>query len=331
VIWSVLLDLAHAQVTYEAVTRVQRGDAPKIFFHGSAAGSLTGEVACGAVRVPFGFQFSSGSAHEVAIPGLPEGRHACTGSLHLALPDGSTSDGPLRFEVEVRAPFSFRIGNEDWDRAARTLTLHPNEPVATATAVAIGAMGRELSRATADTSDPLAPVLAFGGVPDGEDGEIVKIEVRVQDDAGLWTDLTLSPWFYAIPHEDVVFASGSAALETGELGKLEGCWAEVKKVLDRYGSVVQISLYVAGYTDTVGAPDANRALSKARADAIARWFVRRGFPGPVRAQGFGEAALAVPTPDETDSAPNRRALYLLAAEPPPPSADLPADDWVEVR
>jgi outer membrane protein OmpA-like peptidoglycan-associated protein len=68
-------------------------------------------------------------------------------------------------------------------------------------------------------------------------------------------------------------------------------------------------------------------LSERRARAIAAWFRRRGFTGPVSYQGFGETALAVPTPDETDEAANRRALYILAANPPPVSEQLPARAW----
>jgi hypothetical protein len=38
---------------------------------------------------------------------------------------------------------------------------------------------------------------------------------------------------------------------------------------------------------------------------------------PIAFEGFGETALLVPTPDETDEPRNRRADYIIADEPPP--------------
>ena len=38
---------------------------------------------------------------------------------------------------------------------------------------------------------------------------------------------------------------------------------------------------------------------------------------PVAFQGFGETALRVQTPDETDEVKNRRADYILADDAPP--------------
>jgi outer membrane protein OmpA-like peptidoglycan-associated protein len=91
--------------------------------------------------------------------------------------------------------------------------------------------------------------------------------------------------------------------------------------------VVEIQLYVAGYTDTVGNSASNQGLSERRAKSIARWFSTRGFAQPIHFQGFGEDALAVGTPDETDQAANRRAIYILAAQPPPTGPTLPRSAW----
>jgi outer membrane protein OmpA-like peptidoglycan-associated protein len=102
-------------------------------------------------------------------------------------------------------------------------------------------------------------------------------------------------------------------------------------VVARYGSVVDIELFVAGYTDTVGSTASNQGLSERRAEAIAGWFARRGFAGPIWYQGFGESVLKRATPDETDELVNRRALYLLAAEVPPPSAELPHRNWRKAK
>jgi outer membrane protein OmpA-like peptidoglycan-associated protein len=141
----------------------------------------------------------------------------------------------------------------------------------------------------------------------------------------------LSPWAYAVPHEDVVFGSGAHAIVADEVPKLERCWSDVQAVIAKYGDVVKIQLYVAGYTDTVGATGSNQQLSERRARAIAEWFRGRGFSGDIHYQGFGEGALAVPTGDEVDEGANRRALYVLAAEAPAPSAEMPAQRWTTLR
>ncbi|HCH63856.1 MAG TPA: OmpA family protein, partial [Deltaproteobacteria bacterium] len=82
-----------------------------------------------------------------------------------------------------------------------------------------------------------------------------------------------------------------------------------------------------GYTDTVGPADGNIALSRARAKAIASWFAQNGFTYPIYFQGFGEQGLAVPTPDNTNEAANRRAAYIVAAEVPPTSRAIPSQTW----
>jgi outer membrane protein OmpA-like peptidoglycan-associated protein len=318
---------ARAQVTFEAVTRMQSGESPRVVFHAAGDGVLAGSLTCGgAPAVPISANLRAGGSHAVSIPGVPVGSHPCTGTLRLETPDGGVAELPLSFTVEVRTPLEFRIEPTDWDAASRTLALHPSRPLRSAEAEVLGEGGRVIDRATAILTDPSSPTLAVTTTE-----EVLRIVVTAEDDAGIRAQLTLSPWFYAIPHEDVVFGSGSAVITTAEAPKLAQVWGQVAEVLRKYGSVVEIRLYVAGYTDTVGSAASNRALSRARAEAIARWFVGRGFPGEVWYQGFGEDVLAVPTPDETDQVANRRALYLLAADAPPPSSDLPAADWVRLR
>jgi outer membrane protein OmpA-like peptidoglycan-associated protein len=103
--------------------------------------------------------------------------------------------------------------------------------------------------------------------------------------------------------------------------------AEIESVQARYGEHAEINLYVGGFTDTVGSAATNRALSQRRARAIAAWFRSAGFSAPVYYQGFGEDGLAVPSGDEVDEPANRRAAYIIAAQPPPISSTLPGDSW----
>lgn len=323
--WWVLIGAAHAQqaLTFDAVTRVAVGSAPSVTFRAAVDGAVSAELLCdGATRFVLSRQIPAGGSAELAMTGLAEGKHSCSGSVRFEQRSGEEASAPLSLPVEVRGPITFRVSASDVDLAAHTLVVHPSRPVAAAEVELRGAGGAVLATETATLTDRSHPT--FGWVTDDE---VIVLVVRVTDDAGLTATLELSPWSYAIPHEDVVFASGSSAIAAAEVGKLERCWTDVERVLAKYGSVVQIRLYVAGYTDTVGEHASNAALSEARARAIARWFAARGFPGEVYHQGFGEDVLAVATPDETDQLANRRALYLLAAEAPAISRDLPRSDW----
>lgn len=311
------------QLTFDAVTRVEAGrDDPSLSLHAAVPGTLAVSVSCGSRTFSWKGQLGAGSTHTLELTGLPEGSTSCAGSVRLDEPNGAWAESPLSFEVAVLAPITFRVEDADWDRGRRRLVVHPSRPVIDARARVIGESGREVEDAYGMLQDPSNPLFELSTTE-----EVLQIVVTVKDEAGLMAELVLSPWYYAIPHEDVVFASGSAVVTATEAPKLEQTWATVREVLDKYGRIVKIKLYVAGYTDTVGTSASNLELSRRRAQAIAQWFTRRGFPGEVYWQGFGEEVLAVPTPDETDALPNRRALYLLAAERPPVTPDLPRADW----
>ena len=157
--------------------------------------------------------------------------------------------------------------------------------------------------------------------------EVIQLRVVGTDVDGFWGQVDLSPWAYEVPHEDVVFASGLSEIRPDEVPKLQAALTEVEAIVAKYGSVAQINLYVAGYTDTVGPADSNVTLSRARAQAIAQWFKAAGFAHPIYFQGFGEQGLAVSTPDNTDEPANRRAAYIVAAETPPVSGAIPSRSW----
>ena len=77
-----------------------------------------------------------------------------------------------------------------------------------------------------------------------------------------------------------------------------------------------VKLFIAGHTDTVAGAKYNLNLSRERARAIAGWFKRRGLSIPIYAEGFGEYAPLVKTPDETEEPRNRRVDYILAVDIP---------------
>ena len=71
-------------------------------------------------------------------------------------------------------------------------------------------------------------------------------------------------------------------------------------------------IVVIGHTDTVGAGDANDALSLRRAQAIRELLVGRGFRAElIEAVGRGEREPLVPTADDVDEPRNRRAEVLV--------------------
>ncbi|MDA8248759.1 MAG: OmpA family protein [Rhodospirillales bacterium] len=101
----------------------------------------------------------------------------------------------------------------------------------------------------------------------------------------------------------VEFASGSAVLTP-----------QARQTLDQLGRALasqDLAGYrfrIEGHTDTVGAPDTNKALSQRRAEAVAAYLVKNFGIRPARLQsiGMGQEGLAVPTPPQTANAQNRR-------------------------
>lgn len=309
---------------FSAVTSVLHGqEDPRLLVTVRPGGTLKLQLGCGARRYDATYTLAPGSEMVIPLRGLAAGVHQCEGMASVVASDGSTGDLPLSLTVALLPRLDLKAVYQDIDFAAHTLQVHADRAVSAASVTVIGPGGALIGEAEADLSDPLNPRFQWpaGGA------EVVKFEVVAQDELGFRSMLTLSPWSYAIPHVDVVFASNSATITAEEAPKLEQTWAELTRVLELYGQVVEVKLFVAGYTDTVGAGAANQTLSERRAQAIAQWFRKRGFSGPIAYQGFGERALAVPTGDEVDEQLNRRAAYIVAAQVPPISEQVPADAW----
>lgn len=310
------------ELTFDAVRRVGEGSSPTVTFHAAVDGEVTARITCGSRPYSLSRRLSAGSSATLALASLPLGSHRCSGSVRLEQPSGEWAEAPLSFEVQILDALGWAVSPSDLDLESKRLVVHPTRPLEAAEVELRGEGGRVLAVETATLTDPHHPTFSWT-----TDEEVVVLVVSGTDDAGIAGKLELSPWHYEIPHEDVVFASGSDVITPAEAVKLERCWGDVQRVLAKYGSVVEIQLFVAGYTDTVGDATSNQSLSERRARAIARWFAGRGFSGPIWHQGFGEEVLAVATPDETDQPANRRAIYLLAAERPAPAASFPRDGW----
>jgi outer membrane protein OmpA-like peptidoglycan-associated protein len=152
-----------------------------------------------------------------------------------------------------------------------------------------------------------------------KDQPVGSILLRMYDRDEHYIDQEYTAWYVPIPHEEVNFRTDSSDIDASEVPKLDAAFAKVQEVLlkDKAREHKSLTLYVAGHTDTVGDAGYNLKLSRARAQSLARWFRQRGVRIPVAFEGFGETALKVQTPDQTDEPRNRRADYIIADDAPP--------------
>ena len=161
----------------------------------------------------------------------------------------------------------------------------------------------------------------------GASREVLRLDVTLTDRWGFYAFENIFPWSLEIDHEDIHFDSNEHSIKPAEQPKVDAAWSEIDRVVRRYSQYVEVRLYIAGYTDTVGDRSNNQGLSERRARSIAAAFRAKGFPGPILYQGFGESALSVATEDGVDEILNRRAVYLLASRPPAPSSNFPRSNW----
>ena len=147
-----------------------------------------------------------------------------------------------------------------------------------------------------------------------KDAEISRVDVRVSDPTGAFRSFSLFPWSIYIPHEEVNFATDSSAIAASEAPKLQASLTKIGDALAKHKDLGAIKLYIAGHTDTVGAAKYNLGLSLKRAQAIADWVRKNGLRIAIAFEGFGEQALRIATPDNTDEPRNRRVDYILSVE-----------------
>ncbi len=214
-----------------------------------------------------------------------------------------------RDEIDLDAQMLVAIADREVSAAHLTLTT-PDGPVFDADVeVGPNEAGEEL-------------LLEWTGNPK----EVLQLNVTLTDKWGFYSYEDIFPWSLEIPHEDVLFDSGKHEIRAEEQPKIDKAYGDIDKVASRYSKYVEVRLYIAGYTDTVGDRASNQGLSERRARSIAAAFRAKGFSGPVYYQGFGEDSLEVATDDNVDEIRNRRALYVLASRPPA-GASFPRGNW----
>ena len=109
----------------------------------------------------------------------------------------------------------------------------------------------------------------------------------------------------AVADSSILFETGSTEIS-----------AEGRVVLDRLAlavaSVPGARIEVAGHTDDVGDPDANLALSQARAEAVVSYLIGAGAdPIQLRAVGYGETQPIADNSTDEGRAANRRIEFAV--------------------
>jgi len=311
-------------LSISAIHQVPAGTAPSLTLTANSDGDVQVHGSCDGHPVSAHRKLAAGDHLTVSLGVMPPGTHQCRFTVGLTDPTGGYGEMNVPLQVEVIEPLTVAVHEDDVDLDARTVTLHASRGLARVDLDVLGPDGHRIGGASVGLADERDPTVQWTQDPGTE---AVKIELTAKDANGYGQKLELLPWHYRIPHVDVVFESGSDVIRDSEVGKFQDAWGRLQDAVAKYGAVMQVQLFVAGYTDTVGTAAYNQGLSERRARAIAGWFRQRGFSSPIWYQGFGETALATPTADDTPEAANRRAVYVLAAEPPTRGHDFPRSAW----
>ncbi len=243
--------------------------------------------------------------------------------IRASFSDGNVTETNVPIDYQYKQPLSIDLSRASADLGAKTVTVTTTAKVDEAEIIAYGARKVVLDQRTVPINEGPGNVnIPFVGDP----GEVVLLDVKLTS-GNAWAGFTYSPWFLDIPHEDVLFPSDSDAIPVPEEYKLHHTLVQLHDVIEKYGEIVPVKLYIAGCTDTVGDNEHNRDLSFRRAQSIARWLRAKGYDKPIYYYGFGESMLAVPTGDGVDNAANRRALYMVGANPPPAGSGVPSVGW----
>ena len=259
----------------------------------------------------------------------PVGNHEWEATINATW-NGQDFDMDFSFPFNMLEEMRITIPPETIDLENKKLILKMSRPVSQVDYLIIRDDGQEMG----------AGKIQFSGEGPGTplqipweqgEGTVLKIQLTATDVYGSWSRIELIPWWVEIPHEEVHFETGSHTVPETEQYKIDDVYKELVKEVNRYGEFVQIKLYVAGYTDSVGKKADNQKLSDKRAHSLAKSFRKKGFTFPIYHQGFGEDAPAVSTPDNTDEIRNRRALYILSAEAPLPCPALPRGNWKKLK
>lgn len=235
---------------------------------------------------------------------------------------------PFNFKVSVIGSFKMTVPLERVNSFEKSCIIQLSAPVEELNIRFIGPDALSVGRIKTGLLDgPIEIPVSWAEIKE----DVLRIDIDATDRFGNRQEFHIFPWCYIVPHEEVVFDTGKDLIREDQEYKLQNSYDHIMKVVNKYGKIVKVELYICGYTDTVDDRAYNLDLSMRRARSIAAYFKKLGFPYPIYYQGFGEDVLAVPTADGVDEEKNRRALYILSSAPPPVSADIPRSDWKKLQ
>jgi len=211
-------------------------------------------------------------------------------------------------------PLQLRIGERDVDVEGRTIHFRLNATAASAELKIYSAEGSLLHTSDTELGNAKGGQRMSVSWPDlGKEGVNFRLELIVNDNDEHWVAFEVVRFYLEIPHEDVIFKSGSADIDSEQEPKLVDPLETMKDAVKRYGKIMDVKLYVAGHTDTVGSTADNQRLSRQRARSIAKYFMGNGLRKvQIFVRGFGEGSPLVKTADNVDQPRNRRVQYIIS-------------------
>ena len=248
-------------------------------------------------------------------------------SVLMVRNDGSKETLEDIFFCSSASPITATIPPTSVDLDSRSFDLVTNHKPSYVEMKVLSDTMEVLGEGSVDTPDAVDGKATRVTWPEDKKGNVLRVSVIAHDKFGYYSEVEIIPWSLTIPHEDVVFPSGKHDILPEEAPKADVAWTRIADAMKKYGEIVTVTLYVGGYTDTVGDAGSNQALSERRARALAEYFRSKGQAIDIYYQGFGESVLAKPTGDNVDEAANRRAVYVLTAGPAPRSRETPRANW----
>jgi outer membrane protein OmpA-like peptidoglycan-associated protein len=244
-----------------------------------------------------------------------EGKTSWKGELRVNFPKRDKGTLPLAFETEFLGPLKLTVNPDGVDLPNRKLTFTASRPLKKVhlrveTDTGWTSADRDLPMREEPAGTPLTV-----GWQEGP-GQVLTIELTAYDAAEFYTSVELFPWRLDIPHEEVVFEPGRWDIRDAEKPKLDQSYEKISAAVKKHSRLADLKLFIVGHTDTVGPAEKNRSLSLSRALSLGGYLRRKGLKIPIFCEGYGEGALKVGTPDETDEPRNRRAEYILAVDNP---------------
>lgn len=243
-----------------------------------------------------------------------ESRLSYKGELKVNFPNAEKASLPLAFDTELIGSLKLTVKPEDVDQAARKVTFTSTQPLKKVHLRVTMDTGFDSADRDITLKPEDAPTYTVQWPP--APGQALIVELTAYDVNDFWTRQEFSPWRVDIPHEEVAFPPRRFDLPDSEKPKLDKSYERISEAVKKYDRVTDLKLYIVGHTDTVGPAEKNKSLSLNRALSLGSYLRRKGLKIPILCEGYGEGALKVGTPDETDEPQNRRAEYILAIDSP---------------